>query len=167
MSFDVYLAGVRGGEAHEGRRGSARAFLARYDHTPPDEFGFTRVTTGSGAEIELNAAPLFDETQAFESVAFHLRRMDETICELIFGFAEAAQFVIFNGQAREGTPMALVPPSCSVQDLPGDMIADQAASIGSGAELFALLDGGFDAWRAYRDKVIGGDGGGDAGQTPG
>ena len=65
-------------------------------------------------------------------------------------FAKAAECAIF--PTMEGRYVILPSPELA-QHLPDDLNFTQVV-VADGAELGAVLSGGYDSWRAYRDRVI-------------
>ena len=158
MSFDLFLQHFADGEPAATDRQPVLDVLARYTHSGPDAFGFYRVELpDDGGEIELGATGL-DGSKPFGSCAFHLHGIGPRICTLVLAIAAAGRFVVFNPQAADGEPMALLPPGVALED-GGANLADMAtAPIATPEQLLACLTPGAASWQALRDQVVFGAG---------
>jgi hypothetical protein len=89
----------------------------------------------------------------FDGAMFALRGFSDAIGEFIFDFSRAAGCVIFPAM---DPPCVLLPREDLAAHLPPDLSDSfQHIPVASGAELLAALQGGYDAWRDYRDHVVG------------
>ena len=81
-----------------------------------------------------------------------LHGLSEPICDFIFELARAGGCVILPVMEP---PYVLIPrEGLGGADLPQDVIDSwEQIAVGSGAEVFALISGGYAAWRGFRDRV--------------
>lgn len=153
MSFDVFSQAFRDGDSATADAHAARAILSQVNHTHEPEHDFYGVEFADGSHLEIYAAGL-DGRESFTGVMFALRGTSELIGNFMFEFTRASGCVLF--PAME-TPCILITNKDHERHLPSGMSNDyQVIHIASGAELLAALEGGFDTWRAYRDRVING-----------
>jgi hypothetical protein len=163
MSFDLFLVTFRNGDKATADATAAREVLerTRYGHRP--EFDAYDVSFDDGSSLEMYAGGLHGGDKPFEGGLFALRGLSGPIGSFIFDFARAAGCVIF--PAMEPA-CVLLPRSDLAAHLPTDLGEDfQRIPVTSGAELLAALNGGYDAWRAYRDHVLRVSGANPAGGT--
>jgi hypothetical protein len=81
-----------------------------------------------------------------------LREISDAVGAFIFEFAGAAGSVVL--PAMEPA-CVLLPREDLAADLPADVSESfQPIPIASGAELIEALKGGYDSWRAFRDRVV-------------
>lgn len=154
MSFDIFpITFGNGADA-----AAARTVLdrVRYDLRPGCNSYDLNFEDGSHAE--LYAGGLHGGDEQFDGGSFALRGLSDAIGAFIFEFARAAGCVI----------IPAMKPACVLltrDDLAGHLPAHlrddfQQIPIASGAELLVALEGGHDAWQAYRDHVLRTSGGG-------
>jgi hypothetical protein len=152
MSFDLFLFAFRQGTNADADAGAARAVLERFacKHTPGT--GAYSVSFDDGSDLELYSSGLDSDGEPFRGGMFALRRLTEAITSFICEFAKAAGCAIF--PAMEGK-IVLLPRDDLAEHLPADVANEfRVMPIDSGTELLAVLDGGYEAWQAYRDRVI-------------
>jgi hypothetical protein len=90
---------------------------------------------------------------------FALRGVSSSIGNFIFEFTRAAVCVLL--PAMEPACVLLTSEHQS-EHLPSGMADDfQVIVISEGAELLAALEGGYETWRAYRDRIVQRSPGGD------
>ena len=163
MSFDLFLVTFRNGGKATADAAAARAVLERSRYNRRPEFDAYDVNFEDGSQIELYAEGLEGGEKPFDGGMFALRGLSDAIGSFIFEFSRAAGCVIF--PAMEPA-CVLLPREDLAAHLPADLGGDfQRIPVTSADELLAALDGGYDGWRAYRDRVLGSSGGGPAGKT--
>jgi hypothetical protein len=151
MSFDLFLTAFRNGDVALADVAAARAVLERFQHSHDPEFGYYRVKFIDGSDVELFATGLDGGDEPFDGGMFALRGQSEAIASFIFEFSRAAGCVIFPTMEPASV---LLPREDLAAHLPPVVNADfRSIPVANGAELLAALDGGYDAWRAYRDQV--------------
>ena len=153
MSFDLFLQSFSQGEPAPANVSGARDFLTSLENYNPNEFGWVNVKLPSGDEIEICGEGLWNDDESFEGAALHLHGLTQERINFIYNFANAAEFVIFNAQANENEPLALMPPSFQKENLPKD-IEDSAAQISCEKELWLLISDDFSRWQKFCDQVL-------------
>jgi hypothetical protein len=157
MSFDVFAQAFRDGDAGTADAAAARAIVSEFPHRHDPQFNSYDVEFADGSHLEMYAGGL-DGKKPFSGAMFALRGISDAIGDFIFRFTRASGGVLL--PAMEPACVLLTNES-QAQHLPSDMRDDfQVITISSGAELLAALEGGYDTWRAYRDRVVGGPAGG-------
>lgn len=152
MSFDLFLVTFRNGAKATADAAAARAVLDRthYDRRP--DFNAYGIHFDDGSDVELMARGLHAGDEPFDGGMFILHGICESIASFIFDFSRAAGSVIF---PTMDPPCVLLPRDDLAAHLPTDLGERfQRIPIASGPELLAALNGGYDAWRAYRDHVL-------------
>jgi len=150
MSFDVFLQRFKCGEQAEVERASVLAELRAVNHTEFDEFGFSIITFHDGIDVEFSAGGLVSN-ESFTGCAFHIRGFGGPLVKFMFDVARAGDMVVI--PVMEGSPVGLVTDAQQCE-LPPEMRGDfKSARLQSAQELGVLLQGGFEAWSAYRDAV--------------
>jgi hypothetical protein len=152
LSFDVFAQAFRNGCIGIADDVAARAILSEYTHKHDAEYDFYNVEFADGYHLELFAGG-FDGKKPFDGGMFVLRGISDAVGDFMFRFTRASGCVL----------MPAMQPVCVLltqenqeQHLPSGMRDDfQVITISSGAELLAALEGGYDTWRAYRDRIIG------------
>jgi hypothetical protein len=121
-----------------------------YDHRA--ESDAYAVIFEDGSHVEITAGGLTDGDKAFDGAVLVMRGLSEAIGQFIFEFSRAAGCVIFPVMEES---CVLIPRDDLAAHLPPDL-GDEYSRIPvtSGAEVLAALNGGFEAWQAYRDRVI-------------
>lgn len=157
MSFDVFAQAFRDGDAGVPDAAAARAILSQIPHAHDPQFDSYDVEFPDGTHLEMYAGGL-DGNKPFDGAMFVLRGISDAIGDFMFRFTRAAGCVLL--PAMEPACVLLTDENQS-QHLPPDMLADfQVITISSRAELLAALAGGYDTWRAHRDRIVGGPAGG-------
>jgi hypothetical protein len=152
MSFDVFAQAFRDGSGGAGDVAAARAVISTVCYKHNSEFRSYNVEFPDGSELEMYADPL-DGSKPFAGAMFALRALTDSVANFMFEFTRAAGWVLL--PAMEPACILLVSEEQS-KHLPEDLSADrQVIVVSSGGELAAALDGGYDSWRAYRDRVVG------------
>jgi hypothetical protein len=157
MSFDIFAQAFRDGDAGTAEADAARAILSEIPHKRDSKFDSYDIEFADGSHLEMYAGGL-DRRKPFTGAMFALRGVSDAIGDFIFRFTHAAGCVLF--PAMEPACVLLTDDDQS-QHLPSD-IRDkfQIITISSGAELLAALEGGYETWRAYRDRTVGRPAGG-------
>ncbi len=156
MSFDVFAQAFRDGTAGTADAAAARAILSKIPHRHDPQFNSYDVELADGSHLEMYADGL-DGQKPFTGAMFALRGISDGIGDFIFGFTRAAGCVLL--PAMEPVCVLLTDEDQS-QHLPSGMRGDfRVIVISNGAELLAALEGGYDTWRAYRDRIVGGPAG--------
>jgi hypothetical protein len=163
MSFDLFLVTFRNGGKVTADAAAARGVLerSRCDHRA--EFDAYDFSFEDGSHVELYASGLHGGDKPFDGGMFALRGFSNAIASFIFEFSRAAGCVIF--PAMEPA-CVFVPREDLAAHLPRDLGEGfQRIPVASGGELLAALNGGYEAWRAYRDHVVSSSGGDPDGAT--
>jgi len=153
MSFDLFLVSFHDGKNVAADAPAAKAILdaVKFQHDP--RFDSYVIDFDDGSHAEMYAGGLDGAGKEFDGGMIALRGMSEAIGDFIFEFSRAAGCVMF--PAIEGA-CVLVPQDDLAKHLPKDITEKmKVIQIASGAELLAALSGGYDAWRAYRDRIVG------------
>lgn len=151
MSFDVFLQRFKGGEQAEVERAPVLAVLRAEEHSELDEFGFSIVQFHDGIAVEFSASGL-ESTEPFTGCAFHIRGFGEPLVKFMFDVACAGDMVII--PAMEGPVVGLV-SEVQQAELPQEIRDEfQPALLRSAHDLGMLLEGGYEAWSAYRDQIV-------------
>ena len=152
MSFDVFLVTFRDGSDAQADAHAARAVLDSFDFTHNPEFSAYDINFNDGAHLEMYAAGLHDDKEQFSGGMFALRRFSDEIAGFMYEFSRAAGSVMFPAMAP---PCVLIPRDDLAAHLPQDLSDEFVCiPIANGEELRAALSGGYDSWRAFRDRVI-------------
>jgi hypothetical protein len=109
----------------------------------PDEFGCYVVEFGDGGGAEVFASDLGDGCMAA------VRGLTPDLLGFLFDLLGAADWVMM--PAMEGNPAIVSAPGLA------SAFADSFPEVvcGSPEELGAILSGGYEAWKRYRDQVVG------------
>lgn len=158
MSFDLFLVAFRGGAAGTADAVAARRVLDGFRYRPePERDGYYDVSFSDGSHVELYADGLSGGEKPFDGGMFVLRSITSAGADFIFEFAQAAGCAIFPAMNPN---CVLVPRHDLTAELPESVVKDfPLIPVVSGAELLAVIQGGLDAWRAYRDRVVRGSDG--------
>jgi hypothetical protein len=123
---------------------SVREVLRRAGAPELDQSGHSLIEFGDGGTAEVHTSGLE------EGCAVTLRESFSPDClRFLFDLLRAAEWVML--PAMEGNPAIVTSPG-----LAGEL-ADKFPEVvcGSPQELGAVLSGGYDAWKRYRDQVVG------------
>ena len=157
MSFDVFAQAFRDGDAATGNAVAARAVLSEVRYNHDSQFDSFVVEFADGSHLEMYAGGLHGN-EPFNGAMFALRGISDAIGDFMFRFSRAAGCVLLPAMEP---PCVLLTDESQSQHLPSGMSDDfQVITISSGAELLAALEGGYDSWRAYRDRIAGDPAGG-------
>jgi hypothetical protein len=157
MSFDVFLVAFRNGAKAAADAVAARAVLERFKYQYQPEFQKYEVNFTDGSSVEMYVNGLEGGEEEFDGGMLALHGISDGVGAFIFEFARSGGCVIF--PAMEPA-CVLLPREDLAAHLPDDLGHDfQRIPVTSGAEVLAALKGGYDAWRAYRDKIVGMPGG--------
>lgn len=152
MSFDVFIQTFQDGDEGTPDAGAARDVLAEVPHKHEPEFDSYDVELADGSHLEMFAEGL-DGREPFTGAMFALRDVTDAVADFIFRFSRAAKCVILPAM---DPPCALLTDENQAPHLPADVRDEfQVISIASGGELLAALEGGYETWRAYRNRVVG------------
>jgi hypothetical protein len=101
--------------------------------------------------VEFNAGGL-ESQEPFMGCAFHIHGFGDELMKFMFEVAYAGDMVMM--PAMEGNPLILVSESQQAH-IPAEILELlRPCVIRSGAELKAVLNGGFEGWAAYRDQIV-------------
>jgi hypothetical protein len=155
MSFDIFLQKFSEGKPAEANREAVLAVLNKVAFTGPDKFGFHIVKFPDGVDVEFSAKELYSIGE-FTGCAFNVREMSPHLIKFIFEIAKAGDMIIL---PSNGDSLILSLPDQN-QHLPQDLAENDPPPVvcESAAELEALLCGGYEQWRKYRDKFVSGSG---------
>jgi hypothetical protein len=157
MGFDVFAQAFRDGDAGFADAAAARAILSQTRHEHDPQFDSYDVELPDEYHLEMYAGGL-DGKKPFDGALFAHCGISDAIGDFILRFARAAGCVLLPAMKPA---CALLTDESQSQHLPPVMRAGfQVITISSGAELVAALEGGYDTWRAYRDRIVGDAAGG-------
>lgn len=152
MSFDIHLMAFQNGNPAAANRDAARAFLDTIEHKVEPEFNAYSLTLHDGANVEIYAAGLHGDAEAFQGAMIALRGFSDSICDFIYNFCIASSCIAI--PAMEAS-CVLVPEESMTRDLPDGFTDDFAVIlIQSGSDVGIALEGGYDAWAAIRDRIL-------------
>lgn len=147
MSYGIYLD--RHAPLSEVERAAVRAALTRWgwdgSHGSPYQIG-----TPDGITVEFWASGLERDNQFFGG-NLEVRGFSLEVCRLLLDLAGAGRFSI----SSDGNPAAVILANDAHRaDLPPDVPSAEVMVCNTPEELEAALDGGFESWRAYCDRVL-------------
>jgi hypothetical protein len=158
LSFDVFAQSFRNGDAAPADATAALAVMAAASHKHDPQFDSYDVEFADGSHLEMYARGLGDGGKPFDGAMFALRGASSSVGEFIFKFTRAANCVLLPAMKPA---CVLLTDGRQSEHLPPGMSDDfQVITVSSGAELLAALKGGYESWRAYRDRVVQRDSGG-------
>jgi len=153
MSFDVFLIAFRDGANATADAVAARAVLDRYQYKHCSEFDHYDINFVDDSQVDMFTGGFDGGDKPFDGAMFKLRDFSEAIGEFIFEFSRAAGCVIFPTMKPA---CVLLPRDDLAAHLPTDLGHEfQRIPVASSAEVLAALKGGFVAWKAYRERVVG------------
>ena len=153
MSFDLFLAAFRDGEKGTANADAALEVLKRCRYEHRAEFDAYTVHFDDGSDLEMYAGGLASGDQPFDGAMFALHDVSDSIASFIYEFSRAAGCSICPAMEP---PCVLLPRQDLIAHLPEDLREEfQIIPVASGGELLAALEGGYDAWRTYRERVLG------------
>ena len=98
------------------------------------------------------ATGLHTDAEPFQGAMIALRGLSDSICDFIYKFCVASSCVAIPAM---DPGCVLVPDDNMVADFPNGFTNDfPVVHIRSGADVGVALDGGYDAWAAFRDRVL-------------
>jgi hypothetical protein len=152
MSFDVFLIDFRApGHAAEDAK-AALETLSISGVPTNDDVGHFSAELGDRGSVELYAKSLKANTTEFGGGMFAVRGLSPMLAELISEFARASSCVIV---PASDPPITLVPREDLMSTPPDDLKkSSKVLQVESGAEVLAALNGGYESWREYRDRVV-------------
>lgn len=151
MSFGIYLDRQVSRGPAEADRDAVRAALSRWgwdgSHGSPYQIG-----TQDGITVELYARGL-DGDHPFDGSTLEVRGFGTELCRLVLDLARAGPFTV----SHDDDPSAVILVAEEQRaDLPADVAESPQLMVCPTPEaLEAAIEGGFQAWRAYRDRVCG------------
>ncbi len=152
MSFDIHVMAFKNGQPCDANRSAARAFVESIDYQLDPQFNAYSLTLSDGVTVEMYATGLHTETESFRGAMIALRGLSDSICEFIYNFCVASSCIAIPSMEPG---CVLVPDESMIADFPDGFINDfPVVSIRSGADVGVVLDGGYDAWAAFRDRVL-------------
>ncbi|SRR5713101_6899949 len=152
MSFDVFLLSFRDGKNAPANAKAARDVLlsSTVVRESDKDYHYLKFPDGSGVELY---SKILSENSIFQGGMFALRGFSRLIMNFIYQFAQAAGCVVI--AAMEGSYVILPSPELA-QHLPGAISSKfTQVVVHDGAELEAILSGGYDAWLEYADQLPG------------
>jgi hypothetical protein len=152
MSFSIFL--YRKGSVRTARK-DFRDALKRWgwDGSPGSPY---YIGTSTGVTVEAYASEL-EGRGRFNACSLEVRGMDTELCRLVLDLARAGRFTISSDADPEAEILTDETQRGEVWDgCPRVMVCRTPE------ELEAALNGGFETWQAYRDRVCGRPGEGDA-----
>ncbi len=123
---------------------AVRGIMRRAGAPEPDEHGHSLVRFQDGG----SATVWWDGSE--EGCMVSLRRgLSPDFLRFLFDLLKAAEWVMF--PAMEGNPAIVSSPGLASE------FAEEFKEVvcGSPEELGAILSGGYEAWRSYRDQIVG------------
>lgn len=152
MSFDIHLMAFRNGEVCAANRDTARALVDSIDHLFDPEFGVYDLTLKDGAHVEMYASGLHTDAERFQGAMIALRGLSDSICDFIYSFCVASSCIAFPVMDPN---CVLVPDEKMAAEFPDGLTdAFPVVHIRSGADVRVALDGGYDAWAEFRDRIL-------------
>jgi hypothetical protein len=110
------------------------------------------LTLHDGAHVEMYATGLHTDAEPFQGAMIAIRGLSDSICDFIYNMCVASSCVAV---PTMDPGCVLVPEECMINDFPDGFINDfPVVHIRSGQDVGIALDGGYDAWAAFRDRVI-------------
>jgi len=154
VSFDVYLMSFRNGVEGPIDSAAALAVLAQHEYQHDPNFGSYDIQFSDGSSLEMYSGGSDRRAGSFGGGLVKIHEFNQTICDFIFELARAGGCVILPVMEP---PYVLIPrEGLGGADLPQDVIDGwEQIAVASGAEVFALISGGYVAWRAFRDRACG------------
>ena len=152
MSFGIYLYRHATDGLAEADRSAVRAALARWGWDG-SEGGPYQIGTADGIAADFYASGLGDDSKPFDGGNLEVRGFSIELCRLVLDLARAGPFTV----SHDGDASAVILIGEEQRaSLPADMADDPKVMVCSTPEeLEAALDGGFDAWREFRDRACG------------
>jgi hypothetical protein len=149
VSFGIYLDRQVSCGPVEADRDAVRAALSRWgwDGSPDSPY---QIGTEDGITVEFYARGL-DGDGPFDGGNLEVRGFSTELCQLVLDLARAGPFTV----SHDGDPSAFILVAEEQRaELPADVADHPQLMVCLTPEaLEAALDGGFEAWRAYRDRV--------------
>jgi len=158
MSHDVLLQRLDFGEAGLCSEAETLACIALLKPAFPNghdlnEWGIITLTGGSNTEVNASF-----KNGAFQSIMFHLRGFSDEMASFIFELAQAGDLIIFDtsGEGTVESPMAYATTQAALDrmgigedDIPNPCLCE------SPEHFTHMIRRGYDAWKTYRDSVLG------------
>ena len=152
MSFDIHLMAFRNGDPVAADRAAARAFVDSIEHRLEPEFNAYSLTLHDGASVEMYATGLHTDAEAFQGAMIALRGLSDSVCDFIYNFCVASSCIAIPAM---DPGCVLVPDESMIGDFPDGFTDDfPIVHIQSGADVGIALEGGYDAWAAFRDRML-------------
>ena len=153
MSFDIFLQRFHNGISVAPDQAAIQAVISSRSHQGPDEFGCYIFNFDDGTEVELYVGGL-DGTEAYDFPMFALRSFGIDAVKLILDCALAGEMTILPMMDK----YYLILPDANLQaHLPLAVLesVDGCIICATAEELHAVLMGGYQGWRTFRDFVAG------------
>jgi hypothetical protein len=152
MSFDVFLMSFRDGKNAPANAEAARAVLLSGEVIKESDkhYHYLKFLDGSGVEFYSNVLDLDSE---FKGGMFALRVFSRQIMNFIHQFAQAAGCVIV--AAMEEAYVMLPSPELAQHLHPDIKSKFKQIVVHNGAELEAILSGGYEAWLKFVNQLPG------------
>lgn len=152
MSFDIHLMAFRKGQPVPANREAAQAFIDSIDHKLEPDFNAYNLTLNDGTQIEMYATGLHTNAEPFQGAMIALRGLSNAICDFIYDFCVASSCIAI---PKMDPGCVLVPDETMAIEFPEGFTDEfPVVHIRSGADVAVALEGGYDAWAAFRDRVL-------------
>ena len=146
------MMAFRNGEPCAANRDAAREFVDSIEHHLVPGFNAYQLTLADGATVEMYAAGLHNDPEPFHGAMIALRRFSDSICDFIYNFCVASSCIAI---PTMDPGCVLVPDENMIAGFPDGFTDDfLVVLVNSGADVAIALDGGFDAWTAFRDQIM-------------
>jgi hypothetical protein len=152
VSFGIYLYRYDCGDVGEADRDAVRVALTRWGWDGSAGCPY-QLGTDDGITVEFYASGLDECGEPFYGGNLEVRGFSVALCRLVLDLARAGPFAISHDGDAGATILVSEEQRAS---LPADMADDPRVMVcETPEELGAALEGGFEAWRAFRDRVCG------------
>ena len=152
ISFDLFLIPFKDGTKSVADVDAARQVLECFRFEHDEKFNSYSVSFDDGSHLEMNAGSLHCGAEPFDGGSIELRGLSDEIGRFVFEFARAAGCVVFPAMKEA---CVLLPRDDLHVHLPADIPQKfKVVPVSSGAEVLAALSGGYEAWAAYRNRVL-------------
>jgi hypothetical protein len=146
LSFDLFLISFKNGKPGKGDIQAARAVLQRHRYQEDD--GYYNIEFEDKSELELFSSAPRDSAGGMIA----LRGSSDGIGQFIFEYAQAGGCAVIVAMEP---PTALLPIDGIETHLPEEVRKNfQILRVNNGAEVLAAINGGYNGWKRYRDRVM-------------
>ncbi len=152
MSFDISFQYFKNGDSEplpNPLRAKLNHLIQATQHDGQDDYGYYVLEFSDGSSVEMNAKGIKDDPE-FSGVNFHLRGFADSVLSFLYKLGAEVEFTLVNPQAGEGDIFAIFNEG-QREHLPEDFTAKFCQSE---AELRTYLEGDFENWSDYKDKVL-------------